>query len=337
MTGLEGLKLWVPELWERREEWHEVYAAADEVERPLIKTLGRLSEVLHELEGRAASPLNLAWLSLWSKVFHCCDGARGAYQRQSVYTARILRRVMFETSLHLGTIAQPLMEAAGIRMTRRRTGALALDAGLARRRVRNRLHAYAAWCIRGDLEYWRCYRDERNLEGVYDPGPRQDFLELAGENRDFWEDWLGPVEEETPEEARAELEKARRGIVARIERLEGWLRHPELRGWNQEIDRLRKASDRPPTFFQLFDEDEYSVGRRLSALGIRFAYLNWKRGSQVMHGDTLEQSVKIVGPMVMPLLGPQKDVTDELSGIGGWAQWSSVMLYMVRPSKVGAS
>lgn len=221
MQPLDGLILEVPPMWERRDEWEEVYAAAEEVERPLIKTLGRLGEMLREVEDGRSTPLNLAWLSLWTKVFHCCDGGRGAYQRQSLYTARILQRVIFETSLHLGAIIQPLMESAGVDVTRR-IGDLAENPSLANRRVRDRLTAYAAWCIHGALEYWRCVRDGRNLKRIYDPGPGQELLEGYGDQRELWEDLLGEVEIQSAEEAEAELEKAREGVEAKIEKLEGW-------------------------------------------------------------------------------------------------------------------
>lgn len=110
-TQFDGMILEVPEFWERSDEWQKVYSEADSAEKPLIKTQGRLADLLEELDGAAATPVNIAWLSLWGRIFQCCDGARGAYMRQSLYTLTILRRVVFETSLHLGAILQPLIEA----------------------------------------------------------------------------------------------------------------------------------------------------------------------------------------------------------------------------------
>lgn len=335
MTELEGLNLYVPPMWERGDEWQEVYAAAGDLERPLIKTLGRLGKLLREVEEGTTTPLNLAWLSLWTKVFHCCDGARGALQRQTLYTARILRRVIFETSLHLGTIIQPLIESAGGEVTKGRIGDLARNESVAKKRVRDRLEAYAAWCIHGDLEYWRVVSDERNLRGVYDPAPREELLEAFGDEREAWEDLLGKVNDPPPEGAEVELEKTRRNVRARIEKLKTWLRHPRLQEWGEKLNRLRADNDRPPTFFELFDEREWSVGRRLNAMGTGFGYLEWKRGSQAMHGDTLELALRLVGPFGTPLVGAgEEEMEHEMSTISSSAQWSALALYMIRPSRI---
>lgn len=334
-SELEGLQLYIPPLWEREDEGRAAYAAADDVERPLIKTQVRLGGLLEGLEDAPAEPSNLAWLSLWGRVFQCCDGARAAYGRQSIYTLRIIQRVVFETSLHLGAIVQPLMEASGEDSPGRRIGDLGRNSGLARRRVRNRLDAYAAWCLHADSDYWRRFRQDRNLDDIYDPAPRQELIDELGEGREWFEDLFGEIEPLESQQARAERERARKSAGNKIERMEKWLEHPRLEPWSEKFEEIEAKQNPPPSFFQLFDETEHSVGRRVASLGMPFAWLQWKRGSQIIHGATLEESLLMIPPLVSPLLGADdEEIGRRTSGVASTLQWSTMMLYFLRPSRL---
>lgn len=337
MTEFDRMILEVPPMWEYEDEWTKAYAEADTSERPLIKTQARLSSLLEDLDDASATPLNLGWLSLWVKTLHLCAGARGAYHQQSPYSLSILHRVTFESNLHLGAIIQPRLEATGQDGVDS-TGDLGRDSSVARLRVRQRLEAYAAWCLFGDLEYWKGMNNERRLREIWDPTTASRLAEKMGEDRELWEDFLGEFEVQSPSEAQKELEEAKAAVSDQVEKFEMWLSHPDLQTWREKLERKDREKNGHVTFFELFEENEGSMWRRLRSIGMQFAYSDWKRTSQAIHGSSLDQSLEFAGSVALPSIGVDaEELSDQVSRLSDFLQWNAFALYLTQPSKLSGN
>ncbi len=139
MPPLAGIPLVIPSLWERQDDWQEAVEEAEPEERSIVVLQAHLAVLLEALKGAESDPENLAWLSLWSRVFNCCEGARGAQLRESSFTMLVMLRVLFDVSLHVEVIARQLIRAN------------AESTSLARSDVADRLSAYTAWSLCNDL------------------------------------------------------------------------------------------------------------------------------------------------------------------------------------------
>lgn len=75
------------------------------------------------------------------------------------------------------------------------------------------------------------------------------------------------------------------------------------------LSRRRRLARRAPTdssgssFFSLPEESSVRVARRLHSLGLRFSYSRCVRGSMLVHGATLDQSLYVGTDSTAPVLG----------------------------------
>lgn len=284
---LDSIRVSIPRLWEQEEDLREAIEDMDAAEQPLMRLQVELVRLLKEAQGAPPSPELFSWLILWTRTFQAIEGVRGAYQRRSTLTCRILERTSFETALHVGVIRRP-MDQKDVR----------LSEGLAAEACRERLRAYFGWCLWNDLQEWRQFLHPENLKKVYEPRSARDYVRDFGDLLTQFAPWLGePPETFTDAEAVQDEQEAVAAARQRVALLDSWLSDDRLQPWRQDLDRRK-----PRSFPELFDEDDGSVLDVLKGLGTAVGYSIYRSGSRVIHGASVERilffSPSVLGPAI---------------------------------------
>lgn len=323
MYEWESLIFSLPKFWTRDEMWRAALDEATGMERRLIEIQRRFSSLLRLADGRRVSPALVAWIALWTRGFQVAEGARGAYERRSLMTLRVLTRVGFELTWQLAAIARPL-QPSDVR----------LSSDLQGERARQRLEAYAAWALHHDRGFWENVLRGRRIEQLFDPKPARAYARDAqklGGLREFFELGIGEIELEGDFEAEEEMRDVRRGAEHRVAFFDDLLRDARLRSW---VSRLQR--DRPRTFFGLIDEDRDSMIRELEAEGVKFLAPAYDRGSGVIHGSTLEGILWFFWPAFGPQVGATDETIETEARSPAWAAWQACLwLYSLRPERLG--
>ena len=303
MRAFEDYALLIPHLWEKEDQWQAALVDVEGAEKELILCQVRAVNLLKYIPDSKGSPERLAWLSLWAKVFSALEGTRGALGREAEAAIAVLARVAFESALHVHAILEPVhilerlkgSNAAKTTVTdRARDGAW--------NEVVDRLRAYAAWCLWSDRLYYEELLDPRTLEGVYDPQPTRELVSDP-QARAAHEAFFGPLDLRNEHELQADRSNYEREIKSFLGRVKDWLADRRLEPWVRRLTRRAPAESSGSSFFSLLDDSSVGVARRLHSLGLRFSYSRYVRGSMLVHGSTLDQSLYVVADSIAPVLG----------------------------------
>jgi hypothetical protein len=149
--------------------------------------------------------------------------------------------------------------------------------------------------------------DPRTLKGIWNPEPAKGIAHDPNK-RETFERLFGELD------AEIDSKKLQKGRFLqetqerfRLQRLENWLNHPDLRPWRDRLQNLRNSNQRQIAFFALFNESEKSVANRLRASNMRFLYVTYVKGSMFVHGSTLEHTFVIHENTVTPFFTGHKD------------------------------
>jgi hypothetical protein len=285
--------------------WEAAIAESPHEERPLIQQQARLSRVLSRFERAEPSPEVLAWLSLWSRCFGLCDAARGAWARQTLLGLGFLERPAFELALH----TQVVFEAD----------------------TNQRLRAYVAWCLDADRRYWSALSQPDHLQRVYDPQPARDHARALISLHPEVSELFGDVEVLSDQEAEIDLATTRRRAEDEVARIDRWLRDDRIAPWVERIAALQLRNKRKfgVQFYALFNESESTVFQRLCQTDSKHAYLSFSRGSSLLHGSTLDGSLRIASAGVAPLVGGSElELAAGVSRVLNWLEWVTLALWL---------
>lgn len=291
---LTNAKIVVPRLWET--DWQSLVAAADGVERDALVTQQRLAALLKPFSPEPTTPEKVAWLSLWSRAFGHVRGALGAWQQDSLITLKILSRLVTELQLHLRAIVAPISEPS--------------DPDSARLQVRDRLSAYTAWCLSGDVAICRFQLKPDTLAGFFDPQPTREQVAALGDELEAWTRLTGQEYEiRSDQEADLDRKRAEAVIRDRLERYQAWQDHPRLSQWRHRIRQLKEAKPGPLLFSELFGLGD-SMKTILRGAEAEFAYAHYLDTSAAVHGSSLGSSLVLTDALISPEVGALADELD---------------------------
>jgi hypothetical protein len=313
-----GYQLVVPELWNKN--WSEVIDEAEGVEKMILVIQARAANLLKGINDFEATPDRLAWLSIWTKAFSALDSVGGALGRNSEYVLEILSRVVFETLLHIRTIVEPLTNGHGERTVESYDDAV------------KRLQAYAAWCFWNDQQYYKESLNFRNMKAAFDAKPSADIVSNP-EGLSHFLNIFGPLDLEPDQNKLNSACRAHeRSLKIEINRVKTWLEHPQIREWASIIrDMQLRACGKSITFFSLFSESEESIRKRLTGFELRFAYTLYMKGSMIIHGSSLDQSLHMVNNKVIPnFIGSDNQVDSLAQSITSRVNSIMVWLYILQ-------
>lgn len=304
MSALDGLLVYVPQL--DPDGWEKAIGEAPDEERALIRRQMQLNEILARFTGAVASPEVMGVLSLWSRCFGLCDAARGAITRQSRLGLGFLERPAFELALHV----QVIFEVP---------------------QTDERLCAYVAWCLDADRRYWVAISQDDHLQRAYDQQPARDQARALRSVDPELAPMFGEVEELSDQEAEVDRDTARRQAIRQVDLIDAWLRDERLAPWISEIAAIKRKHNKKygVEFYSLFNESEGSVYQRLNKADSKHAYLAFSRGSAVLHGSSLEASLRLDSIGVAPLIGCSKrEMAAGIEAVHIWIEWVALMLWL---------
>jgi len=297
---LESYIFAIPELWEQ--DWEASIQESEGVEKSIIIAQARAANLLKTIKDKTVTPDRLAWMSLWTKSFCLLDGAYAAMSRNSLFSLEVLNRIALEVYLHTHVIAEPLMPPEST-MQYKET-------------VIDRLCAYTAWTLLEDRELFWEHSKKRNLDMIWSPAPANSIKR----NRallEKYESVHGELELETdPSWLRAERRKQEDQLHKNTNRIDEWLRHPQLREWTRKIAVLaQKTKPKSLSFFAIFNEDDKSIRQRLINLNQGFAYLSYQQASILIHGSSMDQFFHVKNDNLFPKLVATHDEAESIAKI----------------------
>jgi hypothetical protein len=308
MPGLQDLKLFVPVV--DSAAWDTALEEAPADEKPFIRRQAQLCTLLDRVRNTDASPEVIGWLSLWSRCFGICDAARGAFLRQTTIGLGFLERPAYELALQTECIFE---------------GNSLID----------RLRAYVAWCLAADRDYLTTLANPDHLARAYDQLPTRTLLNSLKSADPKTAALFGDIEELSDQEADFDRDQTLRKTQTKIQLINEWMSDARLTPWTTRIDTLRdrKRSKNAIEFYALFNETESSVYKRLTdpnGKNARYAYLAFSRGSAILHGSTLDRSLRLNANGVAPLIGADDR---ELAAVGDrvleWVDWVGLVLQLI--------
>jgi hypothetical protein len=325
MNPLDQVKLSIPPIWEKQEEWAAAVEEVEAEEKGIVRVQSELARILRHADQREPQPELLAWLILWTRAFQSLDGLRGAVLRRSLLTCRVIERTLFETALHLMVIAQRPSSAGAQR-----------GSSFDEESARLGLRSYLAWCLWNDAEEWRDFLRPEHLRELYDPGPARQYVREHGEAIQHLSHLFADVETLTDAEAEVERAEAEEAARKRLNLLDRWLSDSRLQ---HAVDRLRgnrSDSRRKPkriwSFLELMNENEASVRKALEAQGSGYGYSIFSRTSSAVHGSSVESilwtNLPAVGPQIW---ASDADLRERVHAALTWGQSCTLALYLLRP------
>ncbi len=271
MNSLDEMKLIIPRLWEA--DFDAALDAAEGAERELIRLQAKMTHQLRPFEGADPKPDALGWLALWSRAFAITEGVLGAISEKAGFSLTILGRALFELDVHVGILLEPI--------------GFKTSSSDAWHQVRQRLVGYVAWAIYYDARFYERMLDPDNLTGVYDPVYARELIGSLGSARPLWEREYGEIPIDSDQEVELDRSKAESQIRNKLEQYRLWMRDPELEQWVQRIEE-RSGGKRIVPLTAVFEEKETSVWKHLEGRGIEWAYSDYQRSSQIIHGSSLD-------------------------------------------------
>lgn len=254
-------------------DWRNAIEAAEGFDQKLLICRAKVMSLRTSIKDQQVTPALLAWVNLWSKCLLILDGAQSAWSGNSSFTLDILGRVSTENWLHVFTILE------------RDKASASND----RERMHGRLCAYTAWTLSEDKQRnWELSKKQM-LDMVWDPKPAQN-IKYNPEALAFHETNFGELTIDTdPGSLRIDRKKHEEQIRHERDRLDTWLRHPDLKEWITKI-RALKETMKPQSvpFFALFNIEEKSVAKKMRKAGFGLGYHSYKQSSSLIHGSTIE-------------------------------------------------
>lgn len=273
----------IPEFIES--DWREAIEATEGFERELLLCRAKVMSLRTLIKDQQVTPALLAWVNLWSKCLLILDGAQSAWSGNSSFTLDILGRIATENWLHVFTILECVKASASN----------------VRERMNRCLCAYTAWTLSEDKRLnWELSKKQM-LDMVWDPKPAQN-IKYNPEALAFHEANFGKLTIDTdPVNLRIDRKKHEEQIRNERDRLDTWLRHPDLKEWITKIRDLTEAmKPQSVPFFALFNIEEKSIGKKMWKAGFGLEYHGYKQSSALIHGSTIEQLNLTMNDKVIP-------------------------------------
>lgn len=183
----ESVTLLIPALWDK--PWDELIDEAEGLEREFLRAQARYARMLQRVASSPTTPEKVGWLALWSRLFGCLTGGRGAAIWESRFAESVIMRVANEATLHVQAIMLPVLEAV-----ERDDHRIHPDHW---NEVRDRLRGYVVWSLRGDERLYRHVSDERRLAEAFDPRPERELIKELGDLQEAWTHFSGQTLELT--------------------------------------------------------------------------------------------------------------------------------------------
>ena len=270
MSEFKKHKIVIPkEVWKL--DWEAALADRTDEEKRIIRLQKRLTELLKGLPTESASPERVAWMIFWTRSFVASMDARTALEAGSEHMLTILKRMCFEMEMQMNLIMEPLS----------RKKSFGMDATW--RDLMSRFRGYTAWCLWADKSFLEELARPKSMESACDTSTARKLLEDPVQ-REILEEFGGADEayRVAQEVNRAELEK---GLRTQLRDVRGLLNDDSLIEW---VSKLKKPGSHL-TFFELLSENERTMRRRLTGIGLPFAYSIYMEGSMGIHGNSFDQ------------------------------------------------
>ncbi|MBA3342842.1 MAG: hypothetical protein H0W30_04530 [Gemmatimonadaceae bacterium] len=317
---LENITLWIPQFPAVKDRGEKSLDGLEGSTKLIALQQLRAATLLDDLQSTPASFAKIAWLTHWTRVFEALNATRAALDAEVGLACGILARICMEQALQIQVILDPVVTTIGENSkasTRVQLSSAAKDRYW--HEAVDRLNAYAAWCLYSDADYYRFLCDKNRLNDVWEEDSRRAILRDPTAKR-MHELFYGPIEILSDAEVALDRKKHEKGIREGLTRITSWLESSAIADWRLRIKTCtEKARPRSITFFELFNETEQTIRKRLTGQRLGFAYQSYQRGSLLVHGTTIEHVLGFSQDTLLPRIGDAfSDTTIDAADVADW-------------------
>jgi hypothetical protein len=300
------------------EEFAGYIEESEGLPKEAFKSLKFGYSLLKNIINEKATVERLGWLNLWSKTMMAFDSARLAYSRRSDSVGsgsilKIIYRSTFEYKLHSMVLANLDAFVEDNEELSDKVVALKQSPKYVRNQIRERLRAYTVWCLWSDKAYYEELIHPKTLLGVWNPEPAREMLK-HDKFRNIQEKLFAPIFGQIPAETNEELREGYKSMKEfyeeKINLINFWISDSKLLKYAHKIKTLSR--EKRCSFFAILDPDISSVAKQLSIFESRFAYGEYKLGSMILHGSSLEQFLSIGESVIYPNFILNKNQVDHI-------------------------
>ena len=173
---------------------------------------------------------------------------------------------------------------------------------------------------------------KQTLEMIWDPTPAQN-IKINPKALAFHESNFGALTIDTDSVSlRIDRMKHEEQIRHERERLDAWLKHPDIRGWNTKIRELTETmKPQSVSFFALFNIEEKSIGKKMWKAGFGLGYYSYKQSSALIHGSTIEQlNLTMNGKVIPKTFVPDNELDAKADMIRSTCNAAGLMLALIQ-------
>ncbi len=241
------------------------------------------------LNGRLVTPARLCWVVLWSRTTNLGIAVASALAQDDHYTVEILSRPLDELHLHMkAIITSP--EPVETQSKEYWEG------------VTDRLHAFLAWCLKSDRDFFEKAGSRTFMDLIWDPKPVADIVK--DDKRAALHDFLGTkFEILNTHEIEAERTKSEIAMREKVGEIKALLRDNRLKKWVSRLQQLQKDGKGRQSFYTLVTQKHASISAEFGAIGVQLANLNYSASSALLHGQTALQFIECGGDSVLAAIG----------------------------------
>ncbi len=325
------MKFGVPRLWEQ--DWPAAIDNAEELEKELVKMQSEAAQLLRHVADSEVTFGRLAWLNLWTKAFAILDASRCAARHKSLLILNMLTRTSLEQALHTQAIIDPFREFKAPPGETDRPS----QTRQTKNEYINRLEAYAAWSIWNDQLYYEKVVDRDTLDSLWQLDPRIEEIAVDPISREVYEARYGHLEIQDGKELRKGCFRQQEEGHSRLSRTTVWLNQPALSPWHEKLkhfaERNKNKKDKTVSFFTLLGETNVGVRGYLKDSDLLFAYANYARGSQIIHGSSFDEFLHFGDNTIIPQFMDFHDQTSsKVNEISTYCNMIIVALFLLANS-----
>lgn len=259
-----------------------------ELERTEFVFRALASQIAADLNGQLVTPSKLSWLVLWSRTANLGIAVASALTQDDRYTIEILGRAIDELHLHMRAITTPQepVESASKQYWES---------------VTDRLHAYLAWCLKSDQDFFERAGSRGFMDLIWDPQPALDIVK--DEKLAAFHEFLGTKFELLNEhELKIERTQSEKVVREKVNDIRALLRDGRLRSWASRLHQIQRER-KSTTFYTLVTQNDATLSAEFRAIGVQLANLSYSKASALLHGQTALQFIECVDDSVFAAIG----------------------------------
>lgn len=296
------------------DEEYKAHFDEEGVDQDLIKIEYNLLLLTRDSKSESLPPHYVAWHILWYNAFNVTRGARAALGLNSVFTIKVLKRIIFE----LDQITDCIIRGTQVDHSE----------DVSKENIEDRLSAYFAWCLWQDIRYYEHILEGRFQNMLWDERPAREVAQDPTRLK-FHESIYGPLDPLSDKELIKMKEEQRVKLWQLVDKLKKLAQHRDVSKWLEKIDDDWGVEYAYRSFFELLAMKKIGMAKMLKEREMSLLYPIYESGSRLLHCSTFVQIFYPSETNIIPqITNDEEPIKMEVEKIGTFCK--AAFLYLKR-------